>query len=510
MRKKGVAIALGMLLSLSLLAGCANAGAPANGAGQVTPDAAQTTPDAQDASDVQITPDAEEAKMPADFKFHHAYEGEYETGKLEAYDEDGNLLWTYECTKQPAAQLDQINNIGANVNGYYLQDGPDIVCLAMTGEDAGKPVWKNSEFVGSVSDFCYGDSGEIYLTGYFGPDLMVIDGAGNTLYRYDAFASDEFYWACLISYDSESGYVTIRYENNNECLIVDPATGKVIERAMVDPAAMLIGKKDRWDQYSLMQFLNAEWAYTPEGSDNPTMYLYYSMDDNSFAVYRFDESADAEAAIYRGSLEFDYLEADETETPDLLKFTLTDAPEAESGLQSFGDYTIQSIEMDEDGRIFMHLLQVNNGDSVPSIYYKDYAPVFERYSLYGVTEGDGLEAVTLDQLVGEWQLSSGEIEGWFYTADEIGGEDTRVIIHENSTMDWLWKETNTTSEVKGIEIVTDPDGFLNAAWTEDFDSTSVASTCYFEVSDDILHIYKYNSFEGEEGNVWFGTFTRVL
>lgn len=367
--------------------------------GQITGEA--TEPGNITEGDVQTD---EDVPVAVDFRFNHSYEGAYETGSLDALDADGNVIWTYECGKYDAAQLDQIADIGRNINGYYLLDGMDVVCLEVSGENAGKVAWRNSDFKGGLGGFCYGDSGEIFLTGYLGPDLTIIAGDGTTIAEYGSFAAldinsdvegmTELYWPFLICYDSMTGFVRIFYESNYDgvCLMatVDPATGRIVAIEEGDPGADLARNFEKWSYYELGRFMSAQFVYQAPG-DIGTVYINVNGDGSGFEAYRYyyDPELDEEVNMnYTGHIEYDYLDNDPTSRPDLLEFILDETvDETFTGWTSLGGYVINKVEL-TDGVVTMELLQANNGDSLFSIYYDDFMPIFRRNSLVSDVDWD--------------------------------------------------------------------------------------------------------------------------
>lgn len=145
----------------------------------------------------EITPIPEETEPSY---IGYAVEFEYITDYSEEYciltctDIQGNIAWTRESGHYQAAQLYRLSYVGTFEDRcYYVEDGSLVALNLLTGEE----LWRNTEFYGSPAsaDAVYIDEyGFICLTGYFGPDLMVVDPNGNTV-KYFNTLQDGYYWA---------------------------------------------------------------------------------------------------------------------------------------------------------------------------------------------------------------------------------------------------------------------------------------------------------------------------
>ncbi|MCD8153095.1 MAG: lysozyme inhibitor LprI family protein [Clostridiales bacterium] len=140
----------------------------------------------------------------------HSYENG-ESAVFTAADESGNVLWTYTSGTYEAAQLDVVNEIGADGNQYYFCEDGAIVALNLT---TGEKVWENSDFDGSVTGYTFDGGGHLFVCGYLGPDLFIVSQEGETLYRVGQ-NSLGYYWPYQLTL-GEDGYVNITYESGTE------------------------------------------------------------------------------------------------------------------------------------------------------------------------------------------------------------------------------------------------------------------------------------------------------
>ena len=103
-------------------------------------------------------------------------------------------VWFYSTEKYPMTELDPITEIGCTEELYLLCAGGEITALDM---ETGDVVWCNREFGGASPAYDLDAEGNLYLTGYYGPDLYVIDRNGNTLCRVDQL-DPQYYWPVAV------------------------------------------------------------------------------------------------------------------------------------------------------------------------------------------------------------------------------------------------------------------------------------------------------------------------
>lgn len=162
-------------------------------------------------------------KRPVDFSFDTEGNDRGQVkGILEAFDENGDSLWTYETEYYGVTELDVVQDIGMSKNGYLILAGGSIYCIDV---NSGNPniLWKNDEFAGASASFDFDEKYNLYICGYYGPHLMVIDSDGNTVNRYDILDS-EVDWPCSLTYVDNK--VLIGFENEDATYSIDPKTGE--------------------------------------------------------------------------------------------------------------------------------------------------------------------------------------------------------------------------------------------------------------------------------------------
>ena len=115
----------------------------------------------------------------------------YEHAYLTAEDANGRQVWSYSSGYYPVTELSHFQMI-LNNGAVYLVENGSIKSLDFF---TGRVLWTNSDFGGSPADGCYtfSSSGKLYISGYYGPDLFVVDPSGRTVCRVNELCPGS-YW----------------------------------------------------------------------------------------------------------------------------------------------------------------------------------------------------------------------------------------------------------------------------------------------------------------------------
>ena len=145
-------------------------------------------------------------------------ESDMMSAKVTGYDEDGNELWTYETKQDHTPQLDPFKEIGLFGRQYIFVAWGEVISLDIAN---GLENWVNKDFNGYSVCFTTDYEGDtLYLCGYFGPDLFVMDLEGRTINKVGV-ADEDYYWPYEITWENEHA-VKIKYESNEKELTLDP------------------------------------------------------------------------------------------------------------------------------------------------------------------------------------------------------------------------------------------------------------------------------------------------
>lgn len=143
------------------------------------------------------------------FTRHYTNDG-YEYATVQGLSDSGKEIWKYTTAQYPLAQLNHTSEIGRWQDRYYF-DGGDAV-IAMNISD-GHILWENGSGTGTGPSVI-GSTGNLYMTGYLGPDFVAVDSEGNTIKHVDRISSNnDYFWPCRLEVDESKGIATVYMSN---------------------------------------------------------------------------------------------------------------------------------------------------------------------------------------------------------------------------------------------------------------------------------------------------------
>ena len=110
-----------------------------------------------------------------------------ERGEITGISNEGSSVWKYITADYSRTELDRINDIGVFEGRYYFVEGGIVKALDLKD---GSTIWSNEEFGGCAYGSAFKDDGTLFICGYYGPDLFVVDKDGKTLKKIDSFHKD--------------------------------------------------------------------------------------------------------------------------------------------------------------------------------------------------------------------------------------------------------------------------------------------------------------------------------
>ena len=151
--------------------------------------------------------------------FEHETANGCEYGIVTAVDADGNTVWSYRTEDYEMMQCSLVSEVGLNGSHYYLVEDRSILCLNAAD---GTQLWRNEEYGGclAMQAFAFDEAGNLYITGYMGPDLFACDSDGHTLANIDSFDSDNW-WPYEVSLNGRELSITFESSGNTEIINID-------------------------------------------------------------------------------------------------------------------------------------------------------------------------------------------------------------------------------------------------------------------------------------------------
>jgi len=94
------------------------------------------------------------------------------------YDNKGNEVWSYTTEKVAMAELETVELLESDNNIVYINEMGKIHAL---DKQTGKSLWINSDYQGASSAYAISKDGTLYIMGYYGAYVYVINSKGETM-----------------------------------------------------------------------------------------------------------------------------------------------------------------------------------------------------------------------------------------------------------------------------------------------------------------------------------------
>ena len=98
--------------------------------------------------------------------------------------QDGSLLWEFITPEAPLTELETISNLFINQDTAYITASGTLYAL---GLENGQVRW-TVDGVGASNSIVFDKYGTIYISGYYGPNVMVIRSDGSVVYKDNDFS----------------------------------------------------------------------------------------------------------------------------------------------------------------------------------------------------------------------------------------------------------------------------------------------------------------------------------
>ncbi len=213
-----------------------------------------------------------------------------ESAVLTATDLSGNVKWRYYSDGYPGAQLSAFSLV-MNDHGciYLVEDGVIKAFDFYTGDVK----WENRDFQGHPANGCYAfsSSDKLYISGYLGPDLFVVDKDGTTVCRADELVPGSYWPTKLYFADSSSDYMTIHYESDGRDFtfnVLDYFNRKdglgTSGSGEYTPQELCSMAQSYYERHNGYYPPVADWTYNA-GTGTYTIHLYEVVSDGDFGSH---------------------------------------------------------------------------------------------------------------------------------------------------------------------------------------------------------------------------------
>lgn len=213
---------------------------------------------------------------------------------LTAYDEDDNVLWTFESDEYTLTELSEPTDMHICNGVYYICAGTTIYGI---DADDGEELWRNDEFGGHVAGYAFDDDGILYACGFYGPDLGLISSDGSTVKIISKVSSTdeaEPEWYRPYSVKLQDGDVILTFETG-QTVRVDLETG--IGSEVFSEESEYEYSDDEFREFALSYYEDMNGERPPcadvihNGDGTVTIHLYEDMSTHvaTWDWYTIDE-----------------------------------------------------------------------------------------------------------------------------------------------------------------------------------------------------------------------------
>lgn len=129
--------------------------------------------------------------------------------KFYGYTKSGQLVWTHKTSAYPLTELSSTEENQKPIvrnNLVYYSNNNRLIAL---NKNTGKIAWKTPKYsVGVISGHCFDKKGNIYICGYYGPDLVKVNKKGKVLWKRE-HVNARYYWAYQVKV--KNNYLILTY-----------------------------------------------------------------------------------------------------------------------------------------------------------------------------------------------------------------------------------------------------------------------------------------------------------
>lgn len=144
--------------------------------------------------------------------------------KIQGIDRKGEQVWEHVAEGQMWTELDLITEIGVYNELYYFVHNGNVVTLDIATGDL---VWKSESSCGAGNSFIFDENYNLYITGFYGPDLLAMDKNGKTIFVLEDI--NEYCWPYNLRFLDDVLCISFDSEVEKVEVYVNPNNGEVLE-----------------------------------------------------------------------------------------------------------------------------------------------------------------------------------------------------------------------------------------------------------------------------------------
>lgn len=123
---------------------------------------------------------------------------------LYAKNQAGQEVWTHTFTIEAMTELPPVSPAAITADRAYVEVGGTLYALSLSD---GTVLWALDDVGASLGAPLVDADGTIYLSGYYGPDLIAISQDGGELWRVNGIDTD-YYWCTQLVFEGDLLKVT--------------------------------------------------------------------------------------------------------------------------------------------------------------------------------------------------------------------------------------------------------------------------------------------------------------
>ena len=136
------------------------------------------------------------------------------SAKITGLSKEDKTLWTYKSDSFEPTELSQVDAVGRWEDRFYFAAGGSLYALDIAD---GTILWEDDTFHGASVSSVIDEDGTIFASGFYGPDMHVVDKDGKVLGSIGSFDEDAW-WPYNVRIDGKDVLVTMDGGEKEGCV----------------------------------------------------------------------------------------------------------------------------------------------------------------------------------------------------------------------------------------------------------------------------------------------------